>query len=716
MKKVLLIISAAAVVIVIAFAAFIKFYITPQRVKDFVIPFAEKALNRKVEIKDISINIFKGIGLKEFAVKEADSGTDFVRCREFVLKFKLLPLLHKQVVVDELKIISPEIRIYRDKDGRYNFDDIGKKKTPEEAGAGTETAGAEGLPISLVVSKVMISGAGVSFTDLKKELPDIKSSADIDLGIESIDGENLSTQGSIDLKLDEVLLRKPSEKSVRDITASLKYAVHVNLGSYDITIDRADLNIQKIPVSLSGTIKNLKTSPDLALALSMPDADTAELQKLAAPFADMKGLKLSGRLSADLKVRGAPKKPGDLRTGGSIMLKNIGVLYEGVSALLNGSIKFSEKLMNIDINTTVGKNTAGIKGTINNFLADQDIRLDIYSKRLLIDELIPAKAETTPDKPSPAGRKPVPEKPAKEAGPLDLKFAASGEIKVDSAIFRGMDMTSFRMKYIFRNNKLNIPEMTANAGKGRFVLSSLIDLSKPGYSYNLSSSLDSLHADEIVNSMFPKAKDTVYGLLSFNLKLNGAGTLAESIKKNLSADMDFNIKDGKITNAKVAENLSRFLNIRELETINLRKADGRVKIRDRVARLESVFTSDDISMDPKGDIGLDETLALEFDLKLSPRLTDKAMMNSGIAKFIKNDDGWGMIPLKVSGTFAAPSYTVDVAKAGKRIIKKETDKLLEKLFNKKEQGQQGDQQGPSKQQDPVKQLEKPLKELFKGMF
>jgi hypothetical protein len=53
------------------------------------------------------------------------------------------------------------------------------------------------------------------------------------------------------------------------------------------------------------------------------------------------------------------------------------------------------------------------------------------------------------------------------------------------------------MKYRFENNKLTISKMTARAGKGKFSLNSFVDLSRPGYRYDLSSSLDSLHADEV---------------------------------------------------------------------------------------------------------------------------------------------------------------------------------------------------------------------------
>jgi AsmA protein len=133
----------------------------------------------------------------------------------------------------------------------------------------------------------------------------------------------------------------------------------------------------------------------------------------------------------------------------------------------------------------------------------------------------------------------------------------------------------------------------------------------------------------------------------------------------------------------------------------LKQAEGTVSLRNGVARIKSVFSSDSFSMNPSGSIGLDETIDLAFDLKLSPHLTDKAM-SSKVSKYIKDEGWWGTIPLKISGTFAEPSYTVDLEKAGKRVIKKEVDKYIDKLFDEEDQ-------------EEKKELE-PLKDLLKGIF
>jgi uncharacterized protein involved in outer membrane biogenesis len=572
MKKVLLIISAVALITITAFAVFIKIYVTPGRIKTFLLPYAEETLNRKITVGEIKINLLKGIDVKDFTIKEPDEKTDFVKCRDFILKFQILPLLSRKVVIDELTFLSPEIRIARDSKGRFNFEGLGKKEAHEEVKKEVHASKTKELPISLLVNNIIVKDSRFSFVDATGTLPDMKGTFAVNAGIKSADGSLLSSKGNMELRLDEVIMQSPSKKQIKDINAVLEYSANISLATGSIHIDKADLKIQGMPVSLTGDVKNFSKDPEIDIAVSVPKTRSADLQKLIASFADIKGLMLSGNFSADLKLSGIPPKTDSLKS--------------------------------------------------------------------------------------------------------------NGEIKIDNVKYQGLTMTDFYTKYMLKNNKFEIIKTTAFAGKGKFNVNSIVDLSKPGYTYSLTVSIDSLHTDEVVTSFFPKAKDSVFGLLSANLKLNGAGTKPERVKNNLAADGDFNIKDGTITNAKITDNLSRFLNIDELKTINLRQARGTIKIRDRHARLDSVFTSDDIAMNPSGDIGLDETLDLAFDLKLSPRLTKKTL-DKNITKYIKNEEGWSVVPLKVSGTLSDPSYNVDVAKAGKKVIEKEIEKFLDKLFKNK---------------------------------
>lgn len=715
-KKILLVFIASISAIIIAFAVFIKIYMTPERVKAFLVPAAEKALNRKVNIGEINISLFKGIKLKDFAIKEKDEKTDFVKCRNFILKYQLLPLLSKKIIIDELKLLSPEIRIERDGEGKFNFEGIGLVR---QVGQEQKTAGpakeeqlpeAKGLPPSLLINRVTIEDAGFSFSDLKKELPDIKGSVNIEMDLKSTAENELSSTGDINLRLEDIVIRKPSEKHIRDIKAGLKYVARINLGPFGLVINTADLKIQGIPLKIAGNFLNLRSEPAIDLEIQLPKTKISNIQKALASYADTDKLSLSGNTSLKLKLSGMPKKSDSLKADGTIMLEKAGITYAGVNAVFDGNLKFNKQKMDIDLNGAIGKNTAKIKGSVRNYFKNQEIILNLYSKQLFLDELMPAGVEKNP-KPassSSTGAKNI--KSEKEAKPLNLSLTASGEIKIDSARYKGLTTSDFYLKYLLKNNKFEIEKMTARAGKGDFSLYSIIDMSIPGYTYSLSGDIKSLHAEEIVNTFFPKAKDTVFGIISSNFKMSGAGTLSESIKRNLVADTDFNIKDGKTTNNKMAENLALLLGIDELKTINLKQANGTVKIRDGIARLDSIFASDDIAMDPKGNIGLDETISLECDLKLSPRLTDKATRNAGIAKYIKDDAGWGRIPLRVSGTFSNPSYSIDASKAGRRVIEKKAKELIKDLFEKNKDKTETTE---GQKQDTKKPVEELLKELFR---
>jgi len=692
MKKIITIIIAAVAVIALTLFLFLKFYVTPENIKAFFVPYAEEALNRKISIGEIKIDLLKGIDIKDFAVKEADEESDFVKCRDFILKFQFFPLLSRRIIIDEITLISPELIIARDNKGIYNFEGLGKKETPEKAPekAGREKKAAEtkGVPISLLVNSISVKDLRFSFVDATRDLPDMKGALGVNAAIESEKGSVLSSKGDIDLTLDEIAMQGPSKKQIKNISVSLTYAVNIDPEEGNIRIDKSAFKIQGIPVSVSGDVWNFRKEPQVDIAVSVPKVKAADLMKAASAFAGLKGLTLSGNVSADLKLKGIPEKTESLKADGLITLDRTGVSYENINAVLDGALKFSEQTVNVDIKGTSGKNTAEIKGSVSSYFKDPDIKLDLYSKQLYLDELIPAKtaktaAESkTKDSEAPVKAGKSPSKKSVEPEPADLKLRAGGEVKIDSALYKGMKMNDFHMRYELRDNRFKIIKMTAIAGSGRINADSIIDLSKKGYGYSLSCSADSIHADEIVNALFPKAKDTVYGTLSFNLKMDGAGTLPDNIKKNLLADGDFNMKDGRIENAGVTDNLSRFLNVDELKTINLRQAKGTVKIKDRVARLKSIFTSDDIEMNPSGDIGLDESLDLAFDLRLSPRLTKKTI-GGDIGKYIKDDEGWGSLPLKVSGTLSDPSYKVDIAKAGKKAIGKEINKFLDRMFRKK---------------------------------
>jgi AsmA protein len=467
-----------------------------------------------------------------------------------------------------------------------------------------------------------------------------------------------------------------------NIPVRLEGIAKLQTTSDNVQIEKVDLKVLDIPVVINGEAKNLRKSPYVDITVTVPRVKATELQKAVAPFSKLIGIGTSGALEANLNVKGSPDTLSEMTATGDVSFEKISVKYQDIDAMLDGGVKLKDNVMNIDLNATYAQNTASLKGSVKNLFKNQDITLNVYSQRLNLDRLIPAPADK--EKPAAAPESPGPEKPLKEADPLDLTLAARGEIKIDEAVYKGLNMNDFLLNYEFKNNKLTISTLKGKAGKGAFDLKPFVDLSKPGYTYNLSGNIDSLYIEEIINAFFPKAKDKAFGIISANLKMNGSGTLPESMKKNLVASADITMREGKITNMPILSNLAMLFNAKELETIHVRQGSGTMSANNGRARLDILITSDDVKMDPKGNIGLlDEDLDLAFDLKLSPRLKGKAM-SSSYSEYLSDEAGWGRIPVKCPGSLSKPKCTPDIAKAGTRAVEKELDKQIDKIFKKKE--------------------------------
>lgn len=787
MKKVLLLIACAGILAVIILAVLAKVYLTPDRVRAFLIPTVETALNRKVAADEIHISLFQGIRVMGFSIKEADGSTDFVSAKAFVLKYQFLPLLSKKIVVDELSLKSPDIRIVRDKDGRFNFETLGKKEKTKPSKEKEKTKENKSLPVSLLVNRLMLDDAVVSFEDQKKELPEVKGAIDLDADIRPTAEGGILSAGQISLRLEKLVLN-PS-KRIENMAVMLKYACGFNPAADLLTIEKADLRLQDISASLSGDVQHLLSSPQLNLALSLNKADTREVMKLVALFVDVKeislsgglssevkmtgtlaalkaegrmsllkvngkykniplaadgdinfkyqpgkarldtsgftlldiplsvkgdvfnleqktpkidaalsikkapaeallttfqsfvdlpGLSLSGDMAGDLSVRGAPMEWRTLKTKGRIHLEKIGISQNDMKGVVDGTLKIGEEAITLDnLNMACGKNRIKITGTIGNYLTRPDICLNGYSQKMDIDDLLQNLGN--PDKAA-EEKKAAPSSTAvsEEPGPLNLPFSAKGQVRVDSVLYSGMTIDKFDLTYMLKDNRLSLKN-TGKAGKGFVDLNAQVDFSKPGYTYSGSGKVAAISLEEVTNALLPKVKNTLFGLASADFKAAGAGIRA--LKQNLAVDSAFQVKNGKISTTALTRGLSGLLNLRELETLEFKTAKGTLQTQNGTAVLDGSFLSENFALYPKGGIGLvDQTLDLAADLKLSPRLTKKAM-GSSVSKYLRDSEGWGLVPLRVTGSLSKPKFRVDVGKAGKKALEKEVDKLLEKLFD-----------------------------------
>lgn len=198
-------IVAAVLVVVIALVAFALSNLDTLIAdnKDRIVAQVADALGREVEVAEIGVSLWPGIGVRLSGFRVADdpafSTEDFVRAEAARLDVALWPLLSRDIRVTRFVLQKPEIRIIRDADGRFNFESL----TPTPAAEATGETGASpaeeqaGLP--LLVALLDIEDGAVGFQDRA-------DGAELRVGRIELRARDVSLDTPVNVKLEAALL------------------------------------------------------------------------------------------------------------------------------------------------------------------------------------------------------------------------------------------------------------------------------------------------------------------------------------------------------------------------------------------------------------------------------------------------------------------------------------------------------------------------------
>ena len=531
-------------VLLLGLSILVKTYLKSDALKSLIIPRVEEATGRKLGINEIHVSLFKGIVVKGIILKERDGSRDFVRADEFVLDYRLWPLLKKQLVINRVELISPSILLRREKDGTYNFSDLTEKTAGTTKVPSTpEPEKGKGLPLSISADRIDIRNAKLEFTDSEKTIPDIVADADV--------------------------------------------ALKLSLGT------------------------------------------------------DMKEMKASGYLN----------------------LRNMQITVNGIQTNTSGKIEVDKEAASVNLTTLVDKENIKIAGSVKDYLNAPDITLNLSAKELSLDRLIPHSSGKETDKTRVKGKHSVSEKTEKGRGEKTTKIKAGGEIRVDTAHYKGYTIKDFRTNYRYKDGVMAIDPLLMRLSGGEGV----------------------------------KTEGTLKGNLQFNHDEKSTDT-ASAIKKTLTGKGLLDLNKCEVRSSKVMDAMALITGLAELKSPRFDNSQFHFTIKSQKLSLEGTLNSSQITLNPSGTIGFDERVDVITDLKISPALSSK-LPTARFTGYMKDEKGWTTIPLKITGSVDKPSVNLNSAAMGKVIergIKGEIEKQLLKEQSQKKEGQ------PSKPQDLLK--------------
>ena len=543
-------------------------------------------------------------------------------------------------------------------------------------------------------------------------LPGRLERAKIDLDLQlSSSPEQLASEGRVLLQNVDLQLDAMPQAPLKGAQIEANYKLRFNSESQQLIIDHGRLALNKIPLYISGEINQVpERSMDLNLRLNELNITQAMAALPAGLVKDLVPLEPAGLITARVHLAGVVGRPKALLRDGELRLDGVQARFGTLKPALTGLVTIrGDSLLTENLVLVAGDNRLQLDCEAHSIMNRPVVAVaNIRSDHLLIDQLLPAKGSSSGSAPSGSVAGSVPSPMPK---PLDLPITLSGTATIKQALYRGLVIDSLQARYRLEDNLLQIEELTGQVAGGSFRKTASIDLGRPGFAYRAKLSTRKIQADPLLSAFAPMAAGTVFGLLNLDLDLAGQGTELTVLRKQLSGQGELLLQEGRLTGSNLVKGLSDFLDLPELSVMGFDQANGRFAINQGRLDLTSTLISQDLRMAPRGDVGLDGTLDLALDLRLSPDLTEKLDSSGRFAHLLVDADGWGQVPLKSKGSLTRPSFTLD-SSVIKGALKKKAEQKLQETLEEKLFGKEV----PPDQDDPQEKEKKLLEGVIKGLF
>jgi AsmA protein len=616
---------------------------------------------------DLKVAVFPSLGadVAKVSLSEANPQQEFLSLESAHGSVALMPLLRGEVIVDRIRVSGLKANVIKDKDGRFNFQDLlepkdGKPK-PEAKKA---EKGGDGGAAKFDIAGINIDKSSVSYKDLATgqalELSDL----------------TLAT-GRIGEKADGRLQLGVSAKGSKPaLDARLELS-----GDYKVDLPAKAYALSKVDGSLKGTL----------------DQDAIEA-KLSAPRIDISADKASGEaVTADLRLKG-PRRSAELaiKIGGiegsakalAIPQFTANIALSGpdmpreMKVPVSGSIRadLEKQTANADLTSKFDESNIQAKLGLAKFSPPAYV-FDVSVDKLNVDQYFPPQAKAAPTAPAPKEEKKGPA--ADVDTPVDLSalkdLNASGKVQVGALQARGLKLANVKADIKAANGRLDVPH-SANLYEGS--VTGALGAQANGNRVSVKENLAGISVGPLLRDF--AQQDRLEGKGNVSLDVAGAGATVNAIKKSLDGSAKVNLKDGAVKGIDVAGLLRKVKSLGKSdegaadnkEKTDFSELNATFKITNGVAHNNDLdLKAPLVRVNGAGAIDIGNS-SMDYTVKAAVVATTKGQGGAGLEQLS------GLtVPVKLSGPFDALKYKVDYGAVAGDLAK---SKIGEKVQEQRE--------------------------------
>ena len=737
-----------------AVIAYIALTFDPNAYKPRIIQAVKESKQRTLKLDgDITLHFFPSIGvsLSKVSLSEFQSEQEFVSVDNASVSLKLLPLLARQLVVDEVAVSGVRVQFVKYKNGKTNLDDLlGKETAPAPAPAPVPASEAS-APMLFDIASVQLdktelsyrdeaSGARYSVRELSLKTGRIangipgkiefaahfqssKPSLDITAQIKTmltfdleksrfqVQGLDLQAGGSA-LDYTDLIVKASGDASAQPATEEFsmkQFALSASgmkeKNKFDARLDAPNLNLTRDKFSGDGIALNAKLDGalgDIAATLSLPGIEgNASAFKIGSMALDVevKQTEQAFKLKLTSPVAGSLDAQQFNLSDMKLALDATGDKLPGkhISSELKGSIQADLGRQSIQGKMAGGLLQSQIKAklAVNNFSVPA-IRYDLEVDQFDADPYMPQKTAASAEQgkaQSPAAEQGAGKSAAAPEQPFDLSALKTlnleGSLRIGSLKAANIKVAQLRVDVKAKNGMVNIAPLSARLYQGSIDGKASVNAQTNGFAVN-----EKLTGVDVATLLKDAANlDMAEGRGNIVLDLTAQGNTVSGLKKALNGNASVDLANGAIKGVNLEKLVQGVQNLGRESSVQTLGVDKNEK---------TPFSEFKASFKVHNGVAHNDDLAVKSTVL---RVTGKGDIDIGRgnmdynakAIFAKTEQGkTATLPVNISGTFDDLKYKIDYSALIADIAKQKLDEKKDEL--------------KAKARD---ELKKGLKDLFK---
>ncbi len=661
-----LVVGGVIVLLVVAAVA-VSLLFDPNDYKDEITAAVQNATGRQLALEgDLELALFPtiriAVGSATLSNAPGFGDEPMARIGGAELRVAVLPLLAQRIEVRRARLEGLELNLARNRSGANNWQDLGGDAAPQADAPADGGAGSAPADLDLGVGAIEIESARIVWNDAatgnRWELTDFGMSAE-DFGV----GQRFPLHMEFGLAGAEVAVQVEA-----DMQATL------TLASNEYRLDELAVTVDGSGAGWPGGPSQAKLSFD-SLAANL-GAETLELNGLTLEFLGitMAGSLSGQRLLSDLALTGAV----DIREFAPrevLERFEIDVQTADTAVLTRASAKAnllynSNQIALRDMQLTL--DDSSLTGRVA--LEGERVTYDLTVDDINVDRYLPPSQEPS-DAPAEEGSLDEVDLPLEVMRTVD----ARGEIKFGKAKFSGMTLTNVAFPLTAANGAARLTPSAQLYG-GRFNGDIRVEVAGDSANMTVAQTLENVDLAALGQDLL--GSQDITGIGDVRLNLVTAGQNLGAMRGGLDGNVTFSVRNGSIEGIDLWFELRRARARLDGETLPERGDTAR---RTTFASLsatgvieDALLTNRDLNgrldfmtIDGSGSVNLLDD-AIDFDLVAT--MIDGPVLQSdpAMVKYAGKE-----LPLKVTGTVAAPSVLPDFSAIVRQQISEEVDEEVE---------------------------------------